>query len=326
MTHGILCIETFLFPYTFSQKNIRPVKFPLGMNLTAKGKEETSLAFGGQAVIEGVMIRSKKHMVVCVREPNDDILIKTEEIRTLSEKYKILRVPFLRGIVALFETLYLGVKGLYFSANATLEEKEKLNPKEIAIAVIAALALSIFLFSVIPFFLTSLLKLGRVVFILVESVVRLGILLLYLASTSLVGEFRRVFQYHGAEHTAINAYEAGVELNVENAKKHSRFHPRCGTSFLLIVTLISILFFSIIPNVDYFTRLAYRILLIPVISAVSYEVLKLSGRYKDLRIMKALVAPGLGLQYLTTRKPDEKMIAVALKAVEEVDRLQKLQG
>ena len=309
-----------------SQKNIRPVKFPLGMNLTAKGKEEQSLAFGGQAVIEGVMIRSKKHMVVCVRQPNDEILTKTEEIKSLSEKYKILRIPFLRGIIALFETLYIGIKGLYFSANATLEEEEKLNPKEIAIAVIAALALSIFLFSIIPYFLTDLFGLKGVVFILVESLVRLGILLLYLASISLVGEFRRVFQYHGAEHTAINTYEAGVELNVENAKKHSRFHPRCGTSFLLIVTLISILFFSIIPNVGYFMRLAYRILLIPVIGAVSYEVLKLSDKYKDSRIMKVLVAPGLGLQYLTTREPEEKMIAVALKAVEEVDRLQKSQG
>jgi uncharacterized protein YqhQ len=296
------------------------------MKLTAKGKEEPSLAFGGQAVIEGVMIRSKKHMVVCVRQPNDEILTKTEEIKPLSEKYKILRIPFLRGIVALFETLYVGIKGLYFSANATLEEEEKLNPKEIAIAVIAALALSIFLFSVIPFFLADLFGLKGVVFILVESLVRLGILLLYLASISLVGEFRRVFQYHGAEHTAINTYEAGVELNVENAKKYSRFHPRCGTSFLLIVTLISILFFSIIPNVGYFMRLAYRILLIPVIGAVSYEVLKLSDRYKDSRIMKVLVAPGLGLQCLTTREPDEKMIAVALKAVEEVDRLQKSQG
>ncbi len=293
------------------------------MNLAAKGKEEPSLAFGGQAVIEGVMIRSKKHMVVCVRQPNDDILTKTEEIRTLSEKYKILRIPFLRGIVALFETLYLGIKGLYFSANATLDEEEKLNPKEIAIAVIAALALSIFLFSLLPFFLTTLLNLGGVVFILVESVVRLGILIAYLASMSLVGEFRRVFQYHGAEHTAINAYEAGVELTVENVKKHSRFHPRCGTSFLLIVTLISILLFSIIPNAGYFMRLAYRLLLIPVISALSYEALKLSDRYKGSRIMKVLVAPGIGLQYLTTRKPEEKMIAVALKAVEEVGRLQK---
>ena len=292
------------------------------MRLTAKGKEEPSLAFGGQAVVEGVMIRSKKHMVVCVRQPNDEILTKTEEIKSLSEKYKILGLPFLRGIVALIETLYLGIKGIYFSANATLEEEEKLNPKEIALAVILALTLSIFLFSIIPFFLTNLLKFGGVVFVVVESVIRLGILLLYLVSMSLVGEFRRVFQYHGAEHTAINAYEAGVELNVANAKKYSRFHPRCGTSFLLIVTLISILFFSIMPNLGYFMRLAYRVLLIPVIGAVSYEVLKLSDRYKNSRVMKVLVAPGLGLQYLTTRKPDEKMIAVALKAVKEVNRLQ----
>jgi len=295
------------------------------MKLTAKGKEEPSLAFGGQAVIEGVMIRSKKHMVVCVRQPNDEILTKTEEIKSLSEKYRILRLPFLRGIVALFETLYLGIKGIYFSANASLEEEEKLNPKEIALAVIAALALSIFLFSIIPFFLTTLLNLGGVVFNVVEGVVRLAVLLLYLASISLVGEFRMVFQYHGAEHTAINAYEAGVELNAANAKKYSRFHPRCGTSFILIVALISILLFSIMPDLGYFMRLAYRVLLIPVIGAVSYEALRLSDRYKNSRVMKVLVAPGLGLQYLTTRKPDEKMIAVALKAVEEVDRLQKSQ-
>ena len=292
------------------------------MRLTAKGKEEPSLAFGGQAVIEGVMIRSKKHMVVCVRQPNDEILTKTEEIKSLSDKYKILGLPFLRGIVALIETLYIGINGIYFSANATLEEEEKLNPKEIALAIILALTLSIFLFSIIPFFLTNLLKLGGVVFILVESVIRLVILLLYLVSMSLVGELRRIFQYHGAEHTAINAYEAGVELNVENAKKYSRFHPRCGTSFLLIVTVISIVLFSIMPNLGFFMRLAYRVLLIPVIGAVSYEVLKLSDKYKNSRVMKVLVAPGLGLQYLTTRKPDEKMIAVALKAVKEVNRLQ----
>jgi len=295
------------------------------MKLTAK-REEPSLAFGGQAVIEGVMIRSKKHMVVCVRQPNDEILTKTEEIKSLSERHKVLGLPFLRGIVALFETLYLGIKGLYFSANASLEEEEKLSPKEIALSVVLALALAIFLFSVLPFFLTNLfLSLGGgVVFIVVESLVRLGILLLYLASISLVGEFRRVFQYHGAEHTAINAYEAGVELNVENAKKYSRLHPRCGTSFLLIVTLISIIIFSIMPNLGFYMNLAYRVLLIPVIGAVSYEVLKLSDRYKDSKVMKVLVAPGLGLQYLTTRKPDDKMIAVALEAVKEVNRLENL--
>jgi uncharacterized protein YqhQ len=291
------------------------------MKLAAKGKEEPSLAFGGQAVIEGVMIRSKKHMVTCVRQPNDEILTNVEEIKSVSERHKVLRLPFLRGIVALFETLYIGVKGLYFSANASLEEEEKLNPKEIVLTVVVALALAIFLFSVLPFLLTTPLGLGGVVFNVAEGVIRLAILLLYLASISLVGEFKRVFQYHGAEHTAINAYEAGVELNVSNAKKFSRFHPRCGTSFIFIVALISILFFSIMPDSGFFMKLAYRILLIPVIGAVSYEVLKLSDRYKKSKIMKVLLAPGLGLQYLTTRKPDEKMIEVALEAVKKVNSL-----
>jgi len=291
------------------------------MKLTVKGKEEPSLAFGGQAVIEGVMIRSKKHMVICVRQPNDGILTKVEEIKSVSERHKILTLPFLRGIVGLFETLYLGIKGLFFSADATLEEEEKLDPKEIVLAIVVALAISIFLFSILPFFLTTLLNLGGVVFNVAEGVIRLVILLLYLASMALVGDFKRIFQYHGAEHTAINAYEAGVELNVSNAKKFSRFHPRCGTSFILIVTLISVLLFSIMPNLGFFMRLAYRVLLIPVIGGVSYEVLKLSDRYKKSRVVKILVAPGLGLQCLTTRKPDEKMIEVALEAVKKVNRL-----
>ncbi len=291
------------------------------MKLDTKEKEEPSLAFGGQAVIEGVMIRSKKHMVTCVRQPNDEIVTNVEEIKSVSERHRVLRLPFLRGIVALFETLYIGVKGLYFSANASLEEEEKLNPKEIVLTVVVALALAIFLFSVLPFLLTTPLGLGGVVFNVAEGVIRLAILLLYLASISLVGEFKRVFQYHGAEHTAINAYEAGVELNVSNAKKFSRFHPRCGTSFIFIVALISILFFSIMPDSGFFMKLAYRILLIPVIGAVSYEVLKLSDRYKKSKIMKVLLAPGLGLQYLTTRKPDEKMIEVALEAVKKVNSL-----
>jgi len=291
------------------------------MKLAAKGKEEPSLAFGGQAVIEGVMIRSKKHMVTCVRQPNDEILTNVEEIKSVSERHKVLRLPFLRGIVALFETLYIGVKGLYFSANASLEEEEKINPKEIVLAVVVALALAIFLFSLLPFFLTTFLNFEGVVFNVAEGVIRLAILLLYLASITSIGEFKRVFQYHGAEHTAINAYEAGAELTVSNAKKFSRFHPRCGTSFIFIVALISILFFSIMPDLGFLMRLVYRILFIPVIGAVSYEVLKLSDRYKKSKIMKVLLAPGLGLQYLTTRKPDEKMIEVALEAVKKVNSL-----
>jgi uncharacterized protein YqhQ len=292
------------------------------MALPTKEKEESSLAFGGQAVIEGVMIRSKKHMVVSVRQPNDEILTNVKEINSVSERHKIARLPFLRGIVALFETLYLGVQGLYFSANASLEEEEeKLGTKEIVLALAIAMSLAIFLFSVLPFFLTSLLNYGGLIFNLVEGAIRLSILLVYLALIASFGEFRRILQYHGAEHTAINAYEAGADLNVSNAKEFSRFHPRCGTSFIFIVALISILLFSIMPNLDFYTRLAYRILLIPVIGAISYEALKLSDKYKRSKIVKALVSPGLGLQYLTTKKPDEKMIEVALEAVKKVNEL-----
>jgi uncharacterized protein YqhQ len=298
------------------------------MSLTTKEPKEPSLAFGGQAVMEGVMMRSKNHMVVCVRQQNNEIVTKTEKLHSLSEKYRFLKLPFLRGILALFETLYAGIKGIYFSANAAFgedeNEEEVLNSKEIAVVVAVALCLSILLFSVTPFFLTSLLNLGGgVLFNIAEGIVRLSFLLAYLAAVSLIGDFKRIFQYHGAEHTAINAYEAGVELNVENARKYSRFHSRCGTSFLLIVTLISILFFSLMPRADYLVRLSYRIVLIPVISAVSYEILKLSDKYRDSRIMKVLVAPGLALQHLTTRQPDDDMIEVAIKAVKEVERLQK---
>jgi uncharacterized protein YqhQ len=139
----------------------------------------------------------------------------------------------------------------------------------------------------------------------------------------MLGDFKRILMYHGAEHASINAYEAGVELTVENVREYSRFHSRCGTSFLLIVTVISILFFSLVPSSDYFTRLAYRIVLIPVISGVSYELLRISDKYKDSKIVKALVSPGLLLQRFTTRQPDDKMIEVAIKAVKEVESLQK---
>jgi uncharacterized protein YqhQ len=298
------------------------------MNIAAKEKKEPSLAFGGQAVMEGVMMRSKNHMVVCVRQPNKEIVTKKEILHTLSEKYRFLKLPFIRGILALFETLYSGMKGIYFSANAAFgedeNEEEVLSTLEILIVIIVAIGLSVLIFSVTPFFLTSLFNFGGgILFNIVEGIVRLSFLLVYLVLVSLFGDFKRIFQYHGAEHTAINAYEAGVELNVENARKYSRFHSRCGTSFLLIVTLISILFFSIMPSGDFLLRLSYRIVLIPAISAVSYEVLKLSDKYRNSAIMKILVAPGLALQRLTTKPPSDDMLEVAIKAVKEVESLQK---
>ncbi len=296
------------------------------MNRSNKETKEPSLAFGGQAVMEGIMMRSKNHLVICVRQPNSKIISKTETLHSLSEKYKFLKVPFLRGILALFETLYSGIKGIYFSANAAFSEDEQeeeiLSSKEIAVVVAFSVILSILLFSVVPYFLTSLSFEGGIIFNIVEGGIRLGFLLAYLFIVSMIGDFKRIFQYHGAEHAAINAYEAGVELNVENARRFSRFHSRCGTSFLLIVTVISIFFFSLITSPDYFVRLSYRILLIPVISAVSYEILRLSDKYKDSRIVKVLVAPGLLLQRFTTRPPDDQMLEVAIKAVKEVESLQ----
>jgi uncharacterized protein YqhQ len=290
------------------------------MKLLAQRREEPSLAFGGQALIEGVMIRSRTHVVMCVRQPNNEILTHTEEINPMSERYRILGLPFLRGIVALFETLYLGVKGVYFSANAVLEEEEKFTYKEFAIVVVMALGLASFFF-VVPFLLTTLLNLTKVIFNIVEAIVRLALFLLYLTLVAMWGEFKRILQYHGAEHKAVNAHEAGVALNVVNVKGFSRLHPRCGTSFIFIVVLVSILLLSIMPDLGFVARLAYRLLLIPVIGAISYELLKFSDRYKESMIMRILTVPGLAFQHLTTREPDYDMMEVAIKAVEEAGKL-----
>ena len=291
------------------------------MKLLAQRRDEPSLAFGGQALIEGVMMRSRTHVVMCVRQPNKEILTHTEEINSLSERYRVLGLPFLRGIITLFETLYLGVKGLYFSANAILEEEEeKFTYKEFAIAVALALGLSSFFF-IVPFLLADLFGLTGVVFTVVEAIIRLAIFLLYLSLVAMWGEFRRILQYHGAEHKTINAHEAGVALNAANVKKFSRLHPRCGTSFIFIVVIVSILVFWIMPDLGFVWRLAYRVFLIPVIGAVSYELLRLSGRHRDSIIMRVLTLPGLAFQRLTTREPDGDMIEVAVEAVKEVSRL-----
>jgi uncharacterized protein YqhQ len=291
------------------------------MGQLTEGGEEQSLAFGGQALIEGVMIRSRRHLVMCVRQTEDEILTHVEEISSLSERHRILGLPLIRGIIALFETMYLGVKGIYFSANAVLEEEEEeFTWKEWAIVIVLTVALSS-LFFVIPFLLTTLLHLTGVLFNVVEAAVKLAIFLLYMVLVSMWGEFRRVLQYHGAEHKAINALEAGEALEVENVRRYSRLHQRCGTSFIFIVVIVSILLFSIMPRAGFATRLAYRVVLIPVIGAVSYELLRLSGRYRKSMVTRVLTAPGLAFQRLTTREPDNDMIEVAIRAVEEVVRL-----
>jgi uncharacterized protein YqhQ len=287
----------------------------------AKKREEQSLAFGGQALIEGVMIRSRTHMVMCVKKSNNEILTNVEEISSLCERHRVLGLPLLRGIVTLFETLYLGFKGLFFSANVVAEEEGvKLTYKELAVVGAMTLGLISFFF-VVPFLLTSLLNLTGVLFNIVEAAIRLAMFIIYLVLVSMWGEFKRVLQYHGAEHKTINAYEAGVPLDVANVKNYSRLHPRCGTSFLFITVIVSIILFSVMPDWGFAVRLAYRLLLIPVIGSISYELLRLSGRYRDSIVMRIFTLPGLAFQRLTTREPSEDMIEVAVKAVEEVNRL-----
>jgi uncharacterized protein YqhQ len=287
------------------------------------------LAFGGQALIEGVMIRSRSHMVLCVRKPNSEIITNIEEIKSLAQKHHALGMPFIRGIVALPETLYLGFKGLFFSANAAIEdpeggESEKFTWKEFAVAIALAVGVAS-LFFVVPFLLVTWLGLTGVVFNVVEAVIRLALFLAYLAVIASWGEFSRVLQYHGAEHKAINALEAGVPMNVENVKRYSRLHPRCGTSFIFIIIIVSIVLFSIMPDFGFAVRLAYRILLIPVIAGVSYELLRLSGKYKDSPITKALIFPGITFQRLTTKEPSDDMLEVSIKAVCEATRLSETQ-
>jgi len=260
-------------------------------------------------------------MVLCVRKPNKEIVTNIEPVDSLTQRYKALGVPFIRGMVAMLETLYLGFKGLFFSANVAVEEEgEKFTYKEFAVAIALALGVTS-VFFVVPFLLTSLFGLTGIIFNVVEAIVRLTLFLFYLAIIASWGEFRRVLQYHGAEHKAINAFEAGVPLNVETVKRYSRFHPRCGTSFIFIVVIVSIVLFSIMPDLGFTVRLAYRLLLIPVITAISYELLRLSGKYRDSALMKVLTAPGLVFQRLTTKEPTEDMLEISIKAVTETNRL-----
>jgi uncharacterized protein YqhQ len=290
------------------------------MTLQSEEREQ-SLAFGGQALIEGVMMRTSTHMVTCVRHPENGIVKQNQEISSYTKKHRVLGLPFVRGNILMFETMYYGMKSLFYSANVALEEEdEEFTWKEYLLIIIMVFAISGF-FMVVPFLLTNFLKLSGVLFNAVEAGIRLTFFITYLYLMSKWGEIGRVLQYHGAEHKTINAYEDGAELNIENVTKYSRLNPRCGTSFLFIVVIMTIVLFSLIPKTDLLTRVAYRIFLIPALGAVSYELLKLSDRYRDSKIIKVLTAPGLLFQRFTTKEPTQDMIEVAVKALKEVERI-----
>ncbi|HEX2768338.1 MAG TPA: DUF1385 domain-containing protein [Geobacteraceae bacterium] len=285
---------------------------------------------GGQAVIEGVMMRAPRSMAIAVRRPSGEIVVKRDMVVPLSERFPVVKLPIVRGAVALFSSLITGIKALNFSANEAMAEeegegkKEELSSWAMAGTMAIAFGFGILLFFILPLYATKLLTQfaiisdNNIVFNLVDGVIRVAVFLLYIWSISRMKDIQRVFQYHGAEHKSIFAFEAGDELTVANVRGYSRLHPRCGTSFLLIVMLVSIVIFSLIPKLwPFYMKAGARIILLPLIAGVSYEFLKWSARNDHSPLVKLIIAPGLALQRLTTREPDDSQLEVAIRSMQE---------
>jgi len=278
------------------------------------------ISIGGQAVIEGVMMRGPKDIATAVREPSGNITVKVDPLKSITDKYPILKKPLLRGVVALAEALIYGLKALSFSAQAAGEEGEELTDKEMAMTMAFSLGLAIVLFVIIPTFAAKYIHSAITdpkLLNIFEGVLRLLIFLGYVAAISRLKDIQRVFEYHGAEHKVINAYEAGVPLDPEHVRPYSRFHPRCGTNFLLIVMIVSIITFAFLGWPDLWMRILSRVLLMPLVAGIAYEIIRFAGRSESQWVACA-IAPGLWLQKLTTREPDDSQIEVAIRALEAV--------
>lgn len=276
---------------------------------------------GGQAVIEGVMMRGKTHVAVAVRQPDGEISVDVRPVNSISDRYPILKKPFLRGVVSLVESLVMGMKALAYSAQVSGDEDEKLDSKEMALTIAVSAGLAILLFIVIPTwsmrFLTGMTQ-DHMALNLAEGVLRMAIFLAYIAAISSMNDIQRVFQYHGAEHKTIYTYEAGLPLKVENVRPFSTLHPRCGTNFLMIVMLISMFIFTFLGWPSLWERIASRIILMPVIAGVSYELIRYAGAHTDNPLVRIAITPGLLLQKLTTRQPDDSQIEVAIASLKAV--------
>jgi uncharacterized protein YqhQ len=280
--------------------------------------------YGGQAVIEGVMMRGPDSRAVAVRRPDNTIVIDEKPVSSITSRVRPLKWPMVRGVVVLFESLVMGLQALSFSAGQAVEEEdEELTTRDIAITMIIAFALAIVLFVVVPTGATHMLTRwvpGSVLQNLVEGVIRIGVFLAYVAAIARMNDIKRVFRYHGAEHKVINAYEAGEELTVDRIQRYPTYHPRCGTSFLLIVLVVSIFVFAMLGEQVLWWRILSRILLLPVVAGISYELLKASARYENNLLFRLFAAPGKWVQRLTTGEPDDQMVEVALTALKAVLR------
>jgi len=302
-------------------------------NGPVSGKKGKPIRVGGQAVIEGVMMRSPGSMAIAVRRPDGEIVVKQEGLTFFSEKTLLFKIPLVRGVLVLLSALILGIQALNFSVNQALSDAEREkdpSPWTMGLTLTMALCFGIFLFFLVPLFLTKWLRFAipmvsesGLLFNLVDGTIRLIIFLAYLWTISFFEEVRRVFQYHGAEHKSIFAFEAGEALMIDRVKGFPYLHPRCGTSFLLIVMVVSILVFALIPHhVPFGYKVASRVVLIPFIAGVSYEIIRFADRRRESRGIQYFIKPGLWLQRLTAREPSEAQIEVALRALQAVLELE----
>lgn len=284
---------------------------------------------GGQAVMEGVMMKNKDHYAVAVRKPDGNIEVKKEEFKGISSKCKLFRVPFIRGIFSFIDSLTLGMSTLTYSAsfydeeedtNKTEQEKKKSDTVFNVITIMISVILAVGIFMVVPFYLSQLLEKvisSKTLVIFLEGVIRLLIFIIYIVLISFMKDIKRVYMYHGAEHKCINCIEHGMPLTVDNVRISSKEHKRCGTSFMLLVMCISILILMLVRFDSRILRLAARIVLIPVIAGISFELLRLAGTKENV-FTNIMSKPGLLLQRLTTKEPDDSMIEVGIASVEAV--------
>lgn len=297
--------------------------------------EETLI--GGQAVMEGVMMRAPHSYFVAVRRPGGELATDQLAIPRVSEKHPVFKYPILRGVGTLGQAMWLGIKALQFSANAALEDekaegkKQEMSPWLMGLNLAFSFAFFIFLYKFVPLYLTTLLAKslpglhGRIAFNLTDGLIRMAIFLGFLYGISRWKDIRRVFEYHGAEHKVVFNYESGQPLTVENARRFTTFHPRCGTSFLLVVMVISIGVYALIPFDSFALKFVFRIVLLPVIAGLSYELVRFAAKHRG-SFLAVLTTPGLWLQRITTKPPADDQLAVAIHALEGAMVLEQTQG
>ena len=318
------------------------MKYHKTIKMNNKKELKIDFAVGGQAVIEGVMMRSPAFITVSVRNEQGEIKSKDNPFKSVTKRIKFLGLPFVRGVVGLVEMMIVGMKALNFSANVfagETDDENKTKKQKIAEGIllgssfIFAIALSLFLFKFVPLWITEFLSTlytpikNSFLYNLIDGVLKTSFFILYIVIISLMPSIKRVFEYHGAEHKSIFAYEKGLPLIVENAKIQSRYHPRCGTSFILIVFMISILMYTLLPrNPDFMTSFTQRLILLPLIAGVSYEFLKWTAKHIDNKWVSWATKPGLMFQRLTTREPDDKQLEVALHALNSALELEGIKS